>query len=122
LLTFTDWRDAWKGENPGGQYYKYYGIQGVSVAGVADGAKISTNPDVLTDQNGNTTMVSLQNVNGAIDFTYNAGTSTLTYKNYSSTTADFKVQIPIVVKYLWGSVPQTITVNVKHTHSNAKKY
>jgi peptidoglycan hydrolase CwlO-like protein len=122
LLTFTDWRDAWKGENPGGQYYKYYGIQGVSVAGVADGAKISTNPDVLTDQNGNTTMVALQSVNGAIDFTYNAGTSTLTYKNYSSTTADFKVQIPVVVKYLWGSVPQTITVNVKHTHANAKKY
>lgn len=115
LLTFTDWRDAWqKG------YDKFYGIKGVKVAGVADGQKISQNADVLTDQNGNTTMVPLQSVNGAIDFVYSSGK--LTYKNYNTTTADFKVQIPVVVTYDWGEVPQTIIVNVKRTHSNAKKH
>ena len=115
LLTFTDWRDAWQDG-----YDKFYGIQGVKVAGVADGQKISQNADVLTDQNGNTKMVPLQSVNGAIDFVYNDGK--LTYKNYNTTTADFKVQIPVVVTYDWGEVPQTIIVNVKRTHSNAKKH
>lgn len=115
LLTFTDWRDAWqKG------YDKFYGIKGVKVAGVANGQKISQNADVLTDQNGNTTMVPLQSVNGAIDFVYSYGK--LTYKNYNTTTADFKVQIPVVITYDWGEVPQTIIVNVKRTHSNAKKH
>lgn len=115
LLTFTDWRDAWQNG-----YDKFYGIQGVKVADVANGQKISQNADVLTDQNGNTKMVPLQSVNGAIDFVYNDGK--LTYKNYNTTTADFKVQIPVVVTYDWGEVPQTIIVNVKRTHSNAKKH
>lgn len=115
LLTFTDWRDAWQNG-----YDKFYGIKGVKVAGVANGQKISQNADVLTDQNGNTTMVPLQSVNGAIDFVYSYGK--LTYKNYNTTTADFKVQIPVVVTYDWGEVPQTIIVNVKRTHSNAKKH
>jgi len=115
LLTFTDWRDAWQDG-----YDKFYGIKGVKVAGVANGQKISQNADVLTDQNGNTTMVPLQSVNGAIDFVYSYGK--LTYKNYNTTTADFKVQIPVVVTYDWGEVPQTIIVNVKRTHSNAKKH
>lgn len=116
LLTFSDWRDLWKID-----YKRFYGIKGVEVVGVQNGQKISTNPDVLTDQNGNTEkMVPLQNVNGAIDFVYSYGK--LTYKNYNSTTDDFKVQIPVVVTYDWGKVPQTITVTVKRTHSNAKKH
>ena len=116
LLTFSDWRDLWKED-----YKRFYGIKGVEVVGVQNGQKISTNPDVLTDQNGNTEkMVPLQNVNGAIDFVYSCGK--LTYKNYNSTTDDFKVQIPVVVTYDWGKVPQTITVTVKRTHSNAKKH
>lgn len=116
LLTFSDWRDLWKKD-----YKRFYGIKGVEVVGVQNGQKISTNPDVLTDQNGNTEkMVPLQNVNGAIDFVYSNGK--LTYKNYNSTTDDFKVQIPVVVTYDWGKVPQTITVTVKRTHSNAKKH
>lgn len=115
LLTFTDWRDAWQDG-----YDKFYGIKGVKVADVNDGQKISINSKVLTDQNGNTKMVPLQSVNGAIDFVYKDGK--LTYKNYNTTTADFKVQIPVVVTYDWGEVPQTIIVNVKRTHSNAKKH
>lgn len=115
LLTFTDWRDAWQNG-----YDKFYGIKGVKVADVDNNQKISQNADVLTDQNGNTKMVPLQSVNGAIDFVYNDGK--LTYKNYNTTTADFKVQIPVVVTYDWGEVPQTIIVNVKRTHSNAKKH
>ena len=115
LMTFSDFRDAWK---PG--YEKFYGITGVKVVGVSDGEKISSNENVLTDQNGNTTMVPLKNVNGAIDFTYNNGV--LTYRNYNQTTATFHVQIPVVVTYDWGEVPQTITVTVKETHNNAKKH
>lgn len=115
LMTFSDFRDAWKAG-----YEKFYGITGVKVVGVNDGEKISSNKDVLTDQNGNTTMVPLQNVNGAIDFTYNNGV--LTYRNYNQTTATFHVQIPVVVTYDWGEVPQTITVTVKETHNNAKKH
>lgn len=115
LMTFSDFRDAWKDG-----YEKFYGITGVKVVGVNDGEKISSNENVLTDQNGNTTMVPLKNVNGAIDFTYNNGV--LTYRNYNQTTATFHVQIPVVVTYDWGEVPQTITVTVKETHNNAKKH
>ena len=114
LMTFSDFRDAWKDG-----YEKFYGITGVKVVGVNDGEKISSNENVLTDQNGNTTMVPLKNVNGAIDFTYNNGV--LTYRNYNQTTATFHVQIPVVVTYDWGEVPQIITVTVKGTHNNAKK-
>jgi peptidoglycan hydrolase CwlO-like protein len=115
LMTFTDFRDAWKEG-----YKSFYGITGVKVVGVNNGEKISSNENVLTDQNGNTTMVPLKNVNGAIDFTYNNGV--LTYRNYNQTTATFHVQIPVVVTYDWGEVPQTITVTVKETHNNAKKH
>lgn len=113
LMTFTDYRDLWQNG-----YEKFYGITGVKVVGVANGEKISTNADVMTNQNGKEQ--SLQDVNGAIDFVYHAN-GTLTYKNYNSTTADFWVKIPVVVTYDWGEVPQTITVNVKRTHSNAKR-
>lgn len=114
LMTFTDYRDLWQNG-----YEKFYGITGVKVVDVEDGEKISTNADVTTNQNGEEN-ASLQNVNGAIDFVYHAN-GTLTYKNYNSTTADFWVKIPVVVTYDWGEVPQTITVNVKRTHSNAKR-
>ena len=114
LMTFTDYRDLWQNG-----YEKFYGITGVKVVDVEDGEKISTNADVTTNQNGEKN-ASLQNVNGAIDFVYHAN-GTLTYKNYNSTTADFWVKIPVVVTYDWGEVPQTITVNVKRTHSNAKR-
>lgn len=117
LITFSDWRyGTWKSE-----YVDFYGIKGVKVEGVNPGDKLSSNSAVLTDQNGNTTMVPLSSVNGAIDFTYNydgettPATSTLTYRNYGSTTDDFKVQIPVVVEYLWGNVPQTLTITVKKT-------
>ncbi|MGI6224511.1 MAG: hypothetical protein ACOYJG_13070 [Prevotella sp.] len=124
LLTFTDWRDAWDNDSSYTEGYEvYYGITGVTVEGVNDGEKISTNSAVLTNQDNHDPMVPLNTVNGAIDFTYSSDDmGTLTYRNYSSTTADFKVQIPVIVHYLWGDVPQTITVNVKHTHNNAKKF
>ncbi len=120
LMKFTDWRDAWKDAN----YPQYYGITGVSVVGVGDGELISSNADVLTDQGGNTTtMVSLASVNKAVDFRYTtADMGTLTYVNNSGAVSTFKVQIPVVVTYIWGSVPQTLTITVKNTVNNAKRF
>lgn len=114
LMKFTDYRDLWQTD-----YDKFYGITGVTVEGVNNGDKISTNPNVMTNQNDGKEE-SLQKVNGAIDFVYHAN-GTLTYSNYNSTTGDFWVKIPVIVTYDWGEVPQTIKVNVARTHGNAKR-
>ena len=114
LMKFTDYRDLWQTG-----YDKFYGITGVTVVGVNNGEKISTNGDVTTNQNAGKEE-SLAKVNGAIDFVYHAD-GTLTYSNYNSTTGDFWVKIPVVVTYDWGEVPQTIKVNVARTHGNAKR-
>lgn len=123
LVSFTDWRDAWKGSNPSGQYYTYYGITGVTIDGVADGQVISQNSNVLTDQSQTAgTYVSLSKVNGAVDFTYySANGGSLTYKNLSSTVETFKVIIPVKISYIWGYLTTKVTVTINRTHSNAKR-
>jgi predicted nucleic acid-binding Zn-ribbon protein len=120
LLKFSDWREAWKAEN----YPTFYGIEGVTVEGVADGELISTNANVTTDQsNGDINKTSLASVNKAVDFKYNsADKGTLTYVNNSAAVSTFKVRVPVIVKYIWGSVPQTITITVNSTVNNAKRH
>lgn len=123
LVVFTDWREAWKGENPGGEYWLYYGVKGITIDGVSNGEKISRNPDVLTDQNQETDVFkSLQSINGAVDFTYyEADGGYLVYKNLSSTVKTFTVKIPVTVEYIWGKIRTTASVTVVRTHENAKQ-
>ena len=123
LVSFTDWRDAWKGEVPGGSYAKYYGIKAIKVVGVEDGARISSNLDVKTDLNGTAGVCdkSLREVSDQLDFVFDATNSKLVYRNLSSTVQEFTLEIPVAVEYYWGEVPATIKVTVQRTHHNAKQ-
>lgn len=118
LVSFTDWREAWKST-----YVGYYGIKSVSIDGVTTtGAKLSDNADVKTNQSGEEK--ALKDVNAAIDFIYTAPAAgsiagTLTYKNFSSTVDEFYVKIPLTVEYFWGKIHTTATITVKRTAHNA---
>ena len=124
LVWFKDWRDAWKGDNPGGSYYTYYGIKGVFVGDaevkLADGEALSSTDAVKAnlDHKG---MEQLNNITNQLDFIYSSENGgQLVYKNVSSTVQTFELQIPIRVEYIWGNVYTTATVTVNRTHHNAK--
>lgn len=128
LLLFTDWRNAWNNKQnwgKGGEYARYYGITGVTIEGIADGQSISDNPQVMTNmgQNNPKKFVSLASVTKNIDFIYSAADGgTLTYKNLSSTVQEFQIKIPVTVNYLWGYITKDVTITVKKTANNAKKF
>ena len=128
LLKFTDWRDAWNKKQAagiGGEYEKYYGVTGVSIEGIEDGQSISLNPNVLTNlgQSNPKTFVPLGDVTKNIDFVYTAADGgTLTYKNLSATVQEFQIKIPVTVKYFWGYITENVTITVKKTANNAKKF
>lgn len=128
LLKFTDWRDAWNKKQAagiGGEYEKYYGVTGVSIEGIEDGQSISLNPNVLTNlgQSDPKNFVPLGDVTKNIDFVYTvADGGTLTYKNLSATVQEFQIKIPVTVKYLWGYITENVTITVKKTANNAKKF
>ena len=128
LLLFTDWRDAWNNKQnwgKGGAYATYYGITGVTIEGIADGKSISENPNVMTNlgQSDPKKFVSLASVTKNIDFVYTAADGgTLTYKNLSSTVQEFQIKIPVTVNYLWGYITKDVTITVKKTANNAKKF
>lgn len=124
LVDFKDWRDAWKGANPGGSYYTYYGIKGVYVGDaevkLADGEALSSIDAVKAnlDHKG---MEQLNNITNQLDFIYSSENGgQLIYKNVSSTVQTFELEIPIRVEYIWGNLYTVATVTVNRTHHNAK--
>lgn len=126
LVKFTDWRDVWNKKSEagnGGEYFTYYGIQSITVPGVANGQNISLNSLVVTNlgQADANKFVPLSSVSNQVDFIYSAGT--ITYKNLSSTLRDFDVKIPVAVKYIWGTIYSNVTIHVNKTagNGNAKR-
>ena len=65
--------------------------------------------------------VPLTNVSDNVDFVYSAE-GELTYRNLSSTVTEFQVILPVEVEYLWGTIYQDVTVTIKRTQENAKKF
>lgn len=124
LVNFTDWRDLWNGvaeAGNGGDYYTYYGIQSITIDGVANGGNLSSNAQVTTNlSQANGSFVPLRTKSNQVDFTYSNGV--ITYKNLSSAVRDFDVKVPVQVKYVWGTVYKQVTIHVKKTLNNAKKH
>ncbi|MBR5689152.1 MAG: hypothetical protein IKX17_01710, partial [Prevotella sp.] len=119
LFDYKDWRDAW---GPG--YFEYYGIKGIKVDGLTDGDPLSDNHSVKADLN-NTGMKALYTITSQLDFTYHedaANGNYLEYNNLSSTVQEFKLEIPVIVEYIWGEFNTTATVTVKRTQGNAKQF
>ena len=125
LISFKDWRDAWKGANPGGSYYTYYGIKGVFVGDaevkLGDGEALS-NIDAVKANLDNKGMEQLNKITSQLDFVYSSeNNGELIYKNISSTVQTFELEIPIRVEYIWGNIYGLATVKVNRTHHNAKQ-
>ena len=115
LVTFTDWREMWKGPNSKeGEYYNYYGIKSITIDGVEDNQVISSNAEIQTNLGQDEDrFVSLQSVTNNIDFTYNNGK--LTLYNYDDINTDFTVRIPVIVEYLWGKIPAMAQLKISPT-------
>lgn len=119
LFEYKDWRNLW---NTG--YFEYYGIKGIKVLGLTDGDPLSDNHNVKADLN-NTGMVALYTITSQLDFTYHEDADNgnyLEYNNLSNTVQEFKLEIPVVVEYIWGEFNTKATVTVKRTEGNAKKF
>ena len=134
LVKFTDWRDVPFKTN----YWWYYQIKTIEIAQVEQGERISNNPDVLTDldlaaddKGKIEKAVPLQAKNNLIEFYYTnkpvgpileKGTDEsygwLTYNNFSNTTQEFHLWLPVKVSYLWGDIYTTVMVTIKATQGN----
>ena len=133
-MVFTDWRDHdFTDDNvtKGNDYFKYYGINGITV--VTD--------EATTDLNGNWND-KLKNLTSKIKFTWtpastltkNATTGAyegqivegdygkLTYVNNGNTVGTFHVHIPVFVTYDWGTLKAEIEVTIEGTVNNAKRH
>ena len=66
----------------------------------------------------------MSEVSDNVDFVYveEDGVSKLIYRNLSNVVDEFKVQLPVSVEYIWGTVYQNVIVTVKPTVSNAKQF
>ena len=135
LVSLTDWRDEPFKTN----YWYYYGVTDIQVAGSTAGSKLSDNENVLTNMSlavDAEPTKTLKSVSELVDFTYLPETWTapdadtapaqadfgkLVYKNLGSTVQKFKLQLPLRVKYIWGEVYTTVTVDVKCTKNNGAR-
>ena len=119
LFDYKDWRNLW---NTG--YFEYYGIKGIKIAKLEDGDLLSENHDVLADLN-NDGMKALWTITGQLDFTYHEDAQNgnyLEYNNLGNNVHEFKLEIPVIVEYIWGEFNTKATVTVKRTEGNAKQF
>ena len=135
LVSLTDWRDEPFKTN----YWYYYGVTDIQIAGSNAGSDLSDNEDVLTNMTldpADEPTLTLKSVSQMLDFTYLPETWTATdadtapaqadfgklvYKNLGSAVQKFKLQLPLRVKYIWGDVYTTVTVDVKCTKNNGAR-
>ena len=122
LVYLTDWRDYKfaKGTSASGVaydgtgYYDYYKVQSIE----ADILNITTN------MNGNdiekkklsevTNQIKISQTGASVVGSY----GTITYKNNGNNVQAFKVKIPVVVTYKWGTVKTAVYMDVKSTEGN----
>lgn len=122
LVYLTDWRDYKfaKGTSASGVsydgtgYYDYYKVESI----VADIANITTNMNGNNIETKKLSEVTNQIVISQADATVVGNYGTITYKNNGSNVQAFKVKIPVVVTYKWGTVKTAVYMDVKNTEGN----
>ncbi len=120
LVNFTDFRKdvVWKDA-----YYKYYGI--VSITPDMDNIKSSMDnyTKKLKDYSP-TTWKQFSYVRGGYSNKADIATTKaeltnaygkLKYVNNGSLTSEFRVKVPLTIKYDWGTISQTVTITIKAT-------
>lgn len=123
LFEYADWRSVWKGVNhrtgERNNYFDYYGIESIEIEGLVDGDLLSTKRTVKCDLN-NDGMKPLYTISNQVDLTYHVDADNgnyLEYNNLSNTVHTFTLEIPVIVKYIWGEFYTTATVTVDRTPS-----
>ena len=130
LFEYKDWRNEWKGEyrriGDRNNYFDYYGIEGIEIEGLEDGDLLSTKrtPVPVKCNLNNTGMVPLYTISTQLDLKYHKSDegNYIEYNNLSSTVHTFTLEIPVIVKYIWGEFYTTATVTVDRTQGNAKPF
>lgn len=116
LVYLTDWRD-YKFEKTadydGSTYYNYYGVQSIAI----DKANITCDlnkGDLETQKLAKVTDQIVIDQTGANAHPY----GTITYTNNTNNVQAFKVKIPVIVTYKWGTVKTDVYMEVKKTEGN----
>lgn len=130
LVDFTDWRN----ESPLNSfaknlnYYKYYGVTKIEIDNTKE-IKTNLNRDANTfvdietifGEDGAKTLLTTEDPAPSVTYDSNDVTEipnfgTITYKNKDVEVKEtFKLQIPLVITYKWGTIKETITVEVSKT-------
>lgn len=128
LFEYTDWRNEWKGvyrrTGDRNNYFDYYGIESIEIEGLVDGDMLSTKRTVKCDLN-NDGMKPLYTISNQVDLTYHVDADNGNYLEYNNLGANvhmFTLEIPVIVKYIWGEFYTTATVTVDRTQGNAKPF
>lgn len=123
-MTFTDWRDhnfTDASVTKGNDYFKYYGVESITadvanaesdLTGTFENLK-ATAPNIKltwTAPAGNTAKLIKAGEYGSFK-----------YENVGQTVGNFVIHVPMIVKYKWGSLKVTATINVSKTTNNAKR-
>jgi hypothetical protein len=122
LVYLTDWRDykfakgtsASGVEYDGTGYYDYYKVESI----VADIANITTNMNGNNIETKKLSEVTNQIVISQANSTVVGDYGTITYKNNGSNVQAFKVKIPVIVTYKWGTVKTAVYMDVQKTEGN----
>ena len=122
LVYLTDWRDykfakgtsASGVEYDGTGYYTYYGVESI----VADIANITTNMNGNNIETKKLSEVTNKIVISQANSTVVGDYGTITYKNNGNNVQAFKVKIPVIVTYKWGTVKTAVYMDVKSTEGN----
>lgn len=116
LVYLTDWRDYFftkQANYDGSTYYNYYGVTSIAI----DKANITCNLN-----GGNIETQKLSAVTTLIDIDQTGANAhpygTITYKNNTNNIQAFKVKIPVIVTYKWGTVKTAVYMDVKKTEGN----
>lgn len=122
LVYLTDWRDYKfaKGTSSSGVaydgtgYYNYYDVQSIE-ANIANITTNMNNNDIKTKKLSEvTTEIKISQADATVVGNY----GTITYKNNGNNVKPFKIRIPIVVTYKWGTVKTYVDMDVKQTEGN----
>lgn len=114
LVYLTDWRDAKFSDNK--SYYTYYDIKSI---------EMDSNKKVTSSLNGDNFQTPLDEITKEITLVaaYKQDKTTpdygtITYHNNGNAVDAFKLKIPVVVTYKWGTVTTDIIVDVEKTIGN----
>lgn len=131
LFEYKDWRNEWKGvykrTGDRNNYFDYYGIESIEIEGLEDGDLLSTKRTpvpVKCDLN-NDGMKPLYTISNQVDLKYHVDADNgnyLEYNNLGANVHTFTLEIPVIVKYIWGEFYTTATVTVDRTQGNAKPF